>query len=93
MSELAHLKKNRPYFIWDYDLDEEDVRAILRGDNEFEKVQMMVRIMESAKREDVWRYLTLSEVKRYWPQISRRMRHQVRDVWSWALEVWEHDAA
>ncbi len=93
MTEPVQAAAKRPYFIWDYDLTEEDVRAILRGDNEYEKVQMMVRIMESAKREDIWKYLTLSEVKRYWPQISRRMRREVREVWSWALEVWERGTA
>jgi hypothetical protein len=85
--------KTRPYFIWDYDLSEEDVRAILRGDNEFEKAWMMVRIMESARWEDIWRYLTLREVREYWPQIYRRMRREVRDVWAWALEVWKHEPA
>ncbi len=93
MAELVRSTKKRPYFIWDYDLDEKDVRAILKGDNEYEKVQMMVRIMESAKREDVWKYLTLAEVKQYWPQISRRMRREVREVWAWALEVWDRGSA
>ncbi len=80
----------RPYFIWDYDLTEEDVRAILRGDNEYEKIQMMVRILESARWADIWQYLTLAEVRRYWPQLYRRMRREVRDVWAWALEEWAH---
>ena len=85
--------KQRPYFIWDYDLSEEDVRAILRGDNEYEKVQMMVRIMESAHWEDIWTYLTLAQVKEYWPEIRQRMRKEIREAWSWAFEVWERDAA
>ncbi len=90
MTNLTERAVNRPYFIWDYDLTEEDVRAILRGDNEYEKIQMMVRILESARWDDIWRYLTLAQVKRYWPQLQRRMRVQVRDAWAWALEVWEH---
>ncbi len=82
----------RPYFIWDYDLTEDDVRAILRGDNEYEKLWVMVRILESARWSDIWSYLTLAQVRHYWPQLYRRMRREVRDVWAWAMEVWEHGA-
>lgn len=85
--------RHRPYFIWDYDLTEEDVRTILHGDNEYEKIQMMVRILESARWDEIWRYLTLAEVQRYWPQIYRHMRREVRDVWAWAMEVWARGTA
>ena len=88
--ERAERAQKRPYFIWDYDLTEDDVRAILRGDNEYEKLWMMVRILESARWDDIWSYLTLADVRRYWPKLYRRMRREVRDVWAWALEVWEH---
>jgi len=91
MLEPKPFTKQRPYFIWDYDLSEEDVRAILRGDNKHEKVQMMVRIMESARWDDIWKYVTLAEVKRFWPEISRRMRREIREVWLWAFEVWERE--
>jgi hypothetical protein len=85
--------KQRPYFIWDYDYTEEDVRTILRGDDEYAKIQMMVRILESARWDDIWNYVTLAEVRRYWPELYRRMRREVRDVWSWALEMWQREPA
>jgi len=85
--------KQRPYFIWDYDLTEEDVRAILRGDNEYEKLWVMVRILESARWLDIWQYLTLAQVRHYWPKLYHRMRREVRDVWAWAIEVWERGIA
>jgi hypothetical protein len=91
MSELKPVSKQRPYFIWDYDFSEEDVRAILAGDNEYEKVQMMVRIMESARYEDIWTYITLKDVQEYWTGIAPRMRREVRDVWEWALKVWSRE--
>ncbi len=91
MSAQEERLRQRPYFIWDYDLTEDDVRAILRGDNEYEKVQMMVRILESARWEDIWRYLTLAEVRRHWTLIYRWMRPQIRDTWKWAMEVWQHE--
>ncbi len=87
MSPLEHVAQ-RPYFVWDYDLTDDQVRAILAGENEFEKIQMMTRIVESARFEDIWRYLTLSQVCQHWHQIAPRMRREIRDVWAWALEVW-----
>jgi hypothetical protein len=78
----------RPYFVWDYDLTDEHARAILAGDNEFEKIQMMTRIMESARWDDIWRYLTLSQICAHWDKIRPRMRREIRDLWAWALEVW-----
>lgn len=91
--EKSGRMKRRPYFLWDYDLTEDDVRAILQGENEYEKIQMMVRILESARWNDIWKYLTLEEVKRYWPQLQCRMRRELRDVWAWAMEVWGRESA
>jgi hypothetical protein len=88
MSGETDRVKQRPYFIWDYDLTEDDVRSILRGDNEYEKVQMMVRILESARWEDIWQYLTVAEVRRYWQQIARWLRPAIREAWTWAWEMW-----
>ena len=88
MSEPTERVKQRPYFIWDYDLTEEDVRAILRGDNEYEKVQMMVRILKRCRWEDIWQYFTLAELRRYWPQVHRRIRRELREPWEHAMEVW-----
>lgn len=38
------MKTKRPYFLWDYDLSEDDVRRILTGDNETEKIWMLSRL-------------------------------------------------
>ena len=93
MAERMERARQRPYFIWDYDLTEDDVRAILRGDNEYEKVQMMVRILEHCRWQDIWQYLSLSEVRRYWPQIHRWMRKELRPTWEFAMEVWNRRGA
>lgn len=43
-----------PYFIWDYDLTEADVRRILRGEKgEFTRRWLIARILESAHFDDV----------------------------------------
>jgi len=86
--ERARRAALRPDFIWDYDFTEDDVRAILRGDNEYEKVQMMVRILERCRLDDIWKYLTLAQVRQYWNQIHYRIRRELRPTWELAMEVW-----
>jgi hypothetical protein len=86
--ERAERAAKCPYFIWDYDLTEDDVHAILHGDNEYEKVQMMVRILERCSWSDIWSYLSLSQVHRYWNQIRPKIRRELRPTWELAMKVW-----
>ena len=76
----------RPYFLWDYDLTDGDVRKILHGENEAEKIWMMSRILTSAQFEDVWRYLRLSDVVREFPRL--KMRREMKEAWQFALTAW-----
>jgi len=71
-------QRRRPYFLWDYDLTDEEVRNILRSGNETEKVWLMSRLLESAKYEDVWSYLTLQEVRTMFPKL--KLKPAVRNV-------------
>lgn len=79
-------QSNRPYFLWDYDLTDEQVRQILRGENETEKIWLMSRILESAKYEDIWKYVTLRQVRLMFPKL--KLKPVVRQVWEYALRVW-----
>lgn len=77
------------YFFWDYDITEEEVREILRGDDEYRKIWVMSRILEHAHFDDVWRYIAPSDLRRYFERL--RLRPQVRGVWAHAIEVWNDD--
>ena len=80
------LKQNsRPYFLWDYDLTEKDVRRILRGQNETERHWMMGRILASATFKDVWKYLSLKEIIEELPKL--RMRPEIKNAWQLAISV------
>lgn len=80
----------RPYFIWDYDLTEADVRTILRSGSRHEKAWLVARILESAAYEDVWKYLTLAELRTIFP--SLQLKPQVRAAWEFALQVWDAES-
>jgi len=77
---------NRPYFLWDYDLTENDVRRILAGNNETEKIWMMSRILDHAAYRDVWNYLRVSDIVSLFPKL--RMRKPNQEAWKLALTTW-----
>jgi hypothetical protein len=91
MKEKEKTATKRPYFFWDYDITEEEIEKILQGDNEVEKAWVITRILEYARWEDIWRYLTVDDV---WENFERlKFRHpQDRELWAYALKRWmRHD--
>lgn len=76
----------RPYFIWDYDLPEADLHQILRGEAEQAKIWVVIRLLESARYEDIWKYITLAELLAIFPRLQ--LKPLVRAVWEYALNVW-----
>jgi hypothetical protein len=79
--------KKRIYFFWDYDLDEEEVWAILRGDDENEKIWIISRIVQYAQWDDIWRYLKLEDIKKYFDRLYWRTPY-LKELWAYALKVW-----
>lgn len=75
------------YFFWDYDIGEEDVCRILRDGTPLEKAWVITRILEYAKWDDIWRYLTLSDIRDNLEHLQ--FRHpQDRELWAYALARW-----
>ncbi|MCB0060240.1 MAG: hypothetical protein KDE45_24540 [Caldilineaceae bacterium] len=81
----------RPYFLWDYDLTEEDVQTLLRTGDEETRIWLASRILESARYADVWRYLSLAELRVLFPHL--KLKPPVREAWAYALQVWETAAS
>jgi len=88
---MTNSKSQRPYFFWDYDITEEEVHEILHSDDEARKLWVMGRILERAHFDDVWRYITPPDLQRYFERL--RLRPQVREVWTYAIKVWNRDAS
>jgi hypothetical protein len=81
----------RPYFIWDYDLTDADIRAILGGDDEEQKAWLVARLLESARYEDIWQYISLAQLRAIFSKLQ--LKPQVRAAWEFALQVWAADQA
>lgn len=77
---------NSLYFLWDYDFNEDKVRAILQGDNETERLWLISRIMTHARYEDVWKYLKVSDIVASFPKL--RLKPNTSEAWKHALTVW-----
>lgn len=77
----------RPYFFWDHDITDEEVRAILRDGGPFDKAWIISRILEHARWDDIWRYLTTDDIRQNFENIRFR-RPQDRELWAYALDRW-----
>ena len=75
------------YFFWDYPITEDDVRAILRGDDADEKAWVIGRILQYAKWEDIWKYLKIKDVLENFANLRFRYAAD-RELWVRALKVW-----
>lgn len=81
----------KPYFIWDYDIDEETLRSYLTGSDLFLKRWAETRILSHANIADVWRYLSADEIAKNLPQL--KLSPQIRTLWERALEAWGYHVA
>ena len=75
-----------PYFLWDYNLSENQIHTILHGNNEVEKLWIIARIITHAKFDDIWQYLTLEDIVRVFSKL--RLPLKSKQNWQRALNVW-----
>ena len=80
----ASTREQLPFF-WDYDVTDDDLRGILAGEDEAQIVWAMTRLLEAAHWEDIWKYVTLRQVRHWFPRLQ--LRPETRSVWAHALEV------
>ena len=84
MSTVSH-PGQRPYFLWDYDISDEEVRHMLRHGSPAEKAWIITRILEYAKWDDIWHYLTVHDIRQNLDHLRFR-RSQDRELWAYALD-------
>ena len=88
----APMDRQRPYFIWNADLTEQDVRRILAGDDEYERERMIGHIVRNARFDDIWKYITIQDIVDNWRIVRGFLwPPSLRELWTWALRVWGYD--
>lgn len=82
---------NRPYFFWDYNVSDDEVRRLISDGDAPARAWVISRILQYAKWEDIWRYLTPTQIARDLDRLTFR-RPQDRDLWAYAIERWSRHA-
>lgn len=80
---------SKPYFLWDYNLDDEDAKKILRQGDEYEKRWLVARILEHAHFRDVFDYLTAEDISEIFSKL--KLRPATKRYWQRALNAWGYD--
>lgn len=75
-----------PYFFWDYDITWKEIEEKLKGQDVSQKSWIVGRMLEYAKWEDIWRFLTVSEIKQLLPHL--KMKPNIRKIWEYAIDYW-----
>lgn len=80
-----------PYFLWDYQLTDNQVKTIIHGKNETEKLWLTSRILSHARFNDVWKYFSVKEIADVFPKLQLEPR--TKEAWQRALQVWGYYAS
>lgn len=78
-----------PYFMWDYNLTNAQIKQSLKTGDEVEKKWLVGKILTHASFDDVWKYLSLKEVVSAFNNL--RISSQTRKMWTSALKVWGYN--
>ena len=81
---------DRPWFLWDAEITEEQLRERLRHPDPRIRAQWQGVVLREAKPSEVWRYLTLDEVVHDWQHIQRHLGRR-RRFWEFLLAGWRED--
>ncbi|MGO9834902.1 MAG: hypothetical protein ACLP1X_11850 [Polyangiaceae bacterium] len=88
----VHLSEGdkRPYFLWDEDVSIDELRAVMRGGPETERLRLLGKMLREARDTDVWLFVTPQEVARDLPVLGRRLGRR-RAFWEFLIGGWRED--
>ena len=86
-ASLEGVMGDRPYFLWDVDVTEEQLREKLKASDPDARAQWQGWVMAEARFADVWKYLSLDEVLRDWSHIRRHLG-RTRAYWEFLFDGW-----
>jgi len=62
-------------------------REILAEDDVEARAYLIGKLMRQAKPDDVFQFVTVSDIRADWPRIERYLG-KTRPFWTWLLEQW-----
>ena len=80
----------RPWFLWDYDMTEAQVRELLAHAPFEQRKWLLGRMLERLHPDELLRYVSLKEVQRGLPHL--RLDERIRRHWEEAIAIWTQRA-
>ena len=80
---------DRPNFLWDEPLTRDDLKKLLAGRNEEERVYYAAKILREARFEEVWDYLSPSFLAAHWEKLRQRLGRKKR-FWEFLYATWRN---
>ena len=87
----AHLlvdSQNRPYFLWDSDIDLRRFRQLLVDKDPEVRAYFLGKLMRQAKPDDVFQFATVATLRETWPLLERYLGDK-KEFWRWLLDKWQ----
>jgi hypothetical protein len=82
---------SRPYFLWDEDVSLAELRSALGGARgEAERLRLLGKLLREARDQDVWSFVTPSDVAAALPQLGRRLGRR-GPFWKFLIAGWRDD--
>jgi hypothetical protein len=81
-------RQNRPYFLWDCDLDVDQFQQRLKHPDPAVRAYFVGKLMRQAKPDDVFEFVSARAIRELWPDLERYLGEK-RPFWSWLFETWE----
>lgn len=80
-------QQSRPYFLWDMDMTLDSFRSALLDSDPEKRAYFVGKLMRQAKPDDVFRFVSVSEIRELWPSLGRYLGRTTA-FWTWLLEAW-----
>jgi hypothetical protein len=77
----------RPYFLWDEDTSVAELREVLSGPDEADRLRLLGKMLREARDTDVWQFVTPAEVSRDLPALTRHLGRR-RPFWEYVIGRW-----
>jgi hypothetical protein len=84
------MSRDRPWFLWDVEVDAAGLRERLHQADPDARAQWQARVLRDAHFSEVWEWVTLDEVLRDWRSIERHLG-RMRPFWEFLLSGWRAD--
>jgi hypothetical protein len=85
---VKEMKEDKvPYFCWDRNLTEHEIKERLRTFEDREREQLIAWILREAAFKDVWRFLTPKEVFACLPRLQDSLGRW-KDFWNYITRTW-----